>query len=335
MKQQLILEKIKKSSPSEQSMDAENFAPSFCLPPKKLSNQNQAQQQLVQQSQDDLHAKNSNEKHESNWPTAGSIVKVRLDTETVMTGIVTNDGAIADALRATGFIGVQTSDGQLIEVPYPDKNVFVKQMVRKVDVDKLLSSSSASSSLTASEVADVKLKVNFSSSIIENANGIESTSKMRIYGDEEAMSLSSWPTDVNSSHWNERGRTLIGKRLSKKTGPLSAGALDSDDDKCTDGGNKRKNYDDNSDNDHDNDDDDDDDDVQWVGGHETLTQKKKKKTHTAGEESEESDEEEIHWQTPADSAEIDIEVCRIVFQLHLENTKLFRAVKYGGTSYDS
>ena len=163
-------------------MDAENFAPSFCLPPKKLLNQNQAQQQLVQQSQDDLHTKNSNEKHESNWPTAGSIVKVRLDTETVMTGIVTNDGAIADALRATGFIGVQTSDGQLIEVPYPDKNVFVKQMVRKVDVDKLLSSSSASS---ASEVADVKLKVNFSSSIIENANGIESTSKMRIYGDEE------------------------------------------------------------------------------------------------------------------------------------------------------
>ena len=289
MKQQLILEKIKKSLQPEQSMDSENFAPSFCLPPKKMSNQNQAEQQLVQELEDKSQASINDEESESDWPTTGSIVRVRLDAETVMTGIVTNDGAISDTLRATGFIGVQTSDGQLIEVPYPDKNVFVKQMVKTIDANKSLTASSSSSSplssLTASELTN---------RIIEKAKGIESASKRKVYGEDEVVTLSSWPTDMNSSDWSERGRTLIGKRLSKNTGMSSIGALDSDDNgeisRCTDSGNKTKYHrDDNGDNDHDNDDDDDDDDVQWVGGHETLTQKKKKRSQAAGEDSEESE----------------------------------------------
>ena len=312
-------------------MDSENFAPSFCLPPKKISNQNQTEQQLVQELEDDVQAEINDEEPESDWPTTGSIVRVRLDAETVMTGIVTNDGAIADALRATGFIGVQTSDGQLIEVPYPDKNVFVKQMAKTIDANKALAASSSSpsplSSLTASELT---------TRIIEKAKRIESASRRKAYGEDEVVSLSSWPADMSSSDWSERGRTLIGKRLSKNTGMSSIGALDSDDNgeisRRTESGNK--NGDDNGDNGHDND-DDDDDDVQWVGGHETLTQKKKKKSHTAGEDSEESDEEEIHWQTPSDSADIDIEVCTFTYQLLLENTKLLRGVKEQGNFYDS
>ena len=61
---------------------------------------------------------------------------------------------------------------------------------------------------------------------------------------------------------------------------------------------------------------DDDDDVQWVGGHETLSQKKKR----AGSEddSDGSDEEEVRWQTPNDSADIDIEVQSVSLYFKLQ-----------------
>lgn len=57
-----------------------------------------------------------------------------------------------------------------------------------------------------------------------------------------------------------------------------------------------------------------DDDVEWVEGHESLNAKRKKRTRRTEQygddlgSSEESDEEEVHWQTPSDSADIDIEV---------------------------
>ena len=329
MKQQVILEKLKKSLPPEQSMDAENFAPSFCLPSKKPPNQNKVQQQLPQQSQGGKVSTQS----ESYWPKSGSSVRVRLDTATVITGVVTNDGSIADALRVTGFIGVQTSDGQLIEVPYPDKNVFVNKIQETTDLNNFThlsssvssSSSSSSSSLSSSlsssvrKIANENLESESNFDMRENMIRIENeksskitSSRKDVDGDIGMMSLSSWPTEENSSEWKERSRTLIGKRLSKCANRSSVEKMCSDDDGEI--SKSMKNYDDIN---CSNDDDDDDDDVQWVGGHETLTNMKKLKKkkvddngngNSDGSDSDESDEEEVHWQTPSDSADIDIEV---------------------------
>jgi hypothetical protein len=88
MKQQAIQEKLKKLLPIEEiSSKSDNYASSFCPAPSSSSLSSQREQR-----QDQL----------SDWPVAGSFVRVQLDSSNAIEGVVTADGRIADALRSTG-----------------------------------------------------------------------------------------------------------------------------------------------------------------------------------------------------------------------------------------
>ena len=308
MKQQLIQEKIKKSAPEEIAPSANNYAASFCPPVAKSSSGKEQQSQTPALTPMPTPTKILPKKLKvtaMSWPTAGSSVRVRLDATTEIHGVVTSDGMIADALRATGFIGVQTYDGELVEVPYPNKNVIVEHRNSVLDSP----SSSSSTVINKSNLKGVKFDIgnDGDDDVAEDRSqasrvdvGVEG-SISRGSGGGDMISLSSWPTDQNSDEWKSRSRTLIGKRLSKNTERPMRHPADSDVDDDDPPEVLENEYD-----------DDDDDDVQWVGGHETLPNKKKRKNRAGNEEDnsgdDDSDEEEVHWQTPNDSADIDIEV---------------------------
>lgn len=282
LKQQAIQDKLKKSMPPKTN-DNENYASSFC-PPPKLLNQQQLQQQQKQS--------------ELSWPSSGSMVRVQLDADTVITGRVSADGRPADALRSTGYIGIETTDGDSIEVPYPNENVTVIDQEESLDVrtSSIIGNASSGSSSTINSVEDTSksIKTNLNSF---DVNGLRSQS-------DDVISMSAWPSDMNKSEWLDRGQTLIGKRLSRNTGKNN-GFEDPD---LIDGDDLLIDQADEYDNDN---------EVQWVDGHENLRVKKKRKNREDdnGDNDDYSDddsEEDFHWQTPNDSAEIDIEVLLII-----------------------
>jgi hypothetical protein len=187
LKQQAIQDKLKKSMPSVTN-NAENYASTFCPAPS----------QSKQQHHRDL-----------SWPNSRSMVRVQLDDETVIIGRVIADGVPADALRSIGLIGIETTDGHSIEVPYPNENITVIDQepsdIPHSFMDK--GSSSSSSTINLSEDIPEKIKTNLKS-FGENVLGSQN----------EVISMSQWPSNMNNSEWLNRSQTLIGKRLSKNTG---------------------------------------------------------------------------------------------------------------------
>jgi hypothetical protein len=250
MKQQAIKEKLQRSFPEKQSKHPENYASTFCPPSSEID------------------AGRRSEQSDILWPTPGSKVRVRLDADSEIWGVVMGDEAAAAELRLSGLIGVQTEDGHFIEVPHPDENIIVTH-----NYDTPASFFSVSRKSTG---LDVNL-----------------TSTSASQGSETTITMSSWHLEQHGSDWMNSGRTPIGKRLSSNS-EMRAGNTSSETYAFT------ENCDDN-------------DDVEWVDGIEGLSAKaKKRKIRGANgdedDDSDDSDEEEVHWQTPNDSAEIDIEV---------------------------
>ena len=255
MKQEAIKEKLLRSYPEKQSKTSENYVSTFCPPSSELP----VQRNIAERS----------EQLDILWPTAGSKVRVRLDSESEIRGVVISDDAAAAELRLSGLIGVQTEEGHFIEVPHPDENITV---THNYDIP----SSSSSAKKT---------------SILPDGDGISTNASQ---GTETAISMSSWQLGQHGSEWMKSSRIPVGKRLNRSS-EMSDENLGSDIPGFTVGNC------------------DDDDDVEWVEGIEGLSAKAKKRKSrgnngTESDESDDSDEEEVHWQTPNDSAEIDIEV---------------------------
>lgn len=251
MKQQAIKEKLQRSFPEKRPKHPENYASTFCPPSSEIVVAPRSEQSDIP------------------WPTAGSKVRVRLDADSEIRGVVIGDEVAAAELRSSGLIGVQTEDGHFIEVPHPDENITVTH-----NYDTPTSSFSATRKVEGPD------------------SDLASTSARE--GNENAISMSSWQLEQHGNEWMKSSRIPIGKRLScnsEKREENDSSAIAS----FTEG-----NFDDN-------------DDVEWVDGIEGLSAKaKKRKIRGAdgdeGDDSDDSDEEEVHWQTPNDSAEIDIEV---------------------------
>ena len=217
-------------------------------------------------------ASKESEKCQTLWPVAGSSVIVRLDAETTIEGIVTESGPAAEELRLGGLIGVFTKDGHFIEVPYPDENVTVIHNIDTVN----------SSSIEA-------LNRSTGKSLLPSRMNTDESDILDV---ENILSLRNASSRTSSDGILRVGTSLGKNVLDDLESSLIAntkGAL------IVDG---------------------DDDDVEWVDGHEGLDAKRKKRarrTEQYGDDhgsSDESDEEEVHWQTPSDSADIDIEVHR-------------------------
>jgi hypothetical protein len=255
MKQQAIKEKLQRSIPEKQSKHPENYASTFCPPSSEID------------------AAPRSEQSDILWPTAGSKVRVRLDSDCEIRGFVMGDEVAAAELRLSGLIGVQTEDGHFIEVPHPDENIIVTH-----NYGTPSSSFSVSRNSTG---LDVSLK---------------STSASQ--GSETAITMSSWHLEQHGSEWMKR--TPIGKRLSSNS-EIRGENISSETNAFSEG-----NCDDN-------------DDVEWVDGIEGLSAKAKKRKIRGADgddvdDSDDSDEEEVHWQTPNDSAEIDIEVMNCFYE---------------------
>ena len=270
MKQQAIKEKLQKSLPLAPVHANENVASTFNVPGGNLL---QPIEIIDKADTTDLL-----------WPVEGSLVRVRLDSDTEIRGIMTCDETTSMQLRSVGLIGVETDDGHFIEVPFPDENVSVEHN---------LNYRSRSTSETYSTISRGTRDAGNSSLVDFQKATIE------LLGCDDAIPMSSWPSDHTNSVLNARNRVLIGKRLSQNIGSQ----LDIDDDMDGDcatlkGAASRF---------------EDDDDIQWVDGHENLSTKKNKRKIRGDDDgdntdTDDSDEEEVRWQTPSDSADIDIEV---------------------------
>lgn len=251
MKQHAIKEKLQKSFPEKQSKHPENYASTFCPPDSEIDVAPRSEQSDIL------------------WPTAGSKVRVRLDADSEIRGVVMEDEVAAAQLRLSGLIGVQTEDGHFIEVPHPDENITVTHNY-----------DTPSSTLSANR-KNIGLDSNL-------------TSINPSQGSDAAVSMSSWQLEQHGTEWMKSSRIPVGKRLSSNSGKREEN--DSFENTAMNEGNN-----------------DDDDDVEWVDGIEGLSAKAKKRKIRGtdgdeGDDSDDSDEEEVHWQTPNDSAEIDIEV---------------------------
>jgi hypothetical protein len=282
LKQQAIQDKLKKSMPPKTN-DAENYASTFTPGPS------QTKQQKLQEQQ----------RRELTWPSSRSMVQVQLDDDTVIIGRVIADGVPADALRSIGLIGIETTDGHSIEVPYPNENITVidEKGTSNIHDSSIIekASSSSSSTINLLENDPENIKTNLKSFCV-NVLGSQN----------EVISMSQWPSDMNKSEWLNRSQTLIGKRLSKNTGRSNGyedlDSIEGDDIGLVDEA----------------DDDDNDDEVQWVDGHENLRVKKKRKKRDDDNDDDYSDDEsdeDVHWQTPNDSADINIEVFILLFMV--------------------
>ena len=270
MKQQAIKEKLQKSLPLAPVHANENVASTFNVP---VGNLLQPIEIIDLADTVDLL-----------WPVEGSLVRVRLDCDTEIRGIMTCDETTSMQLRSVGLIGVETDDGHFIEVPFPDENVSVEHN---------LNYRSRSTSETYSTISRGIRDTGNSSLVDFHKPSIE------LLGCNDAIPMSSWPSDHTNTVLNARNRVLIGKRLSQNIGSQ----LDIDDDMDGDsatlkGASGRF---------------EDDGDVQWVDGHESLSTKKNKRKIRGNDDgdntdTDDSDEEEVRWQTPSDSADIDIEV---------------------------
>eukprot|EP00596_Hydrurales_sp_CCMP1899_P004972 CAMPEP_0119038400 /NCGR_PEP_ID=MMETSP1177-20130426/7320_1 /TAXON_ID=2985 /ORGANISM="Ochromonas sp, Strain CCMP1899" /LENGTH=1991 /DNA_ID=CAMNT_0007000961 /DNA_START=161 /DNA_END=6136 /DNA_ORIENTATION=+ len=280
IKQQAIQDKLKKSMPPIIN-NAENYASTFCPAPS-------------QSKQHNTHQK------DQSWPNSRCMVRVQLDDDTVIIGRVIADGVPADALRSIGLIGIETTDGHSIEVPYPNESITVIDQKPTSNIsDSIMGKANSSSNSTSSStnntnpLEDIPKQTNLKPFDVNNLGS-----------ENEVISMSQWPSDMNKCEWLNRSQTLIGKRLSKNTGK-SIGFENTD---SMEDGDGLVNYVD------DNGDDvylDNDDDVQWVEGHENLRVKKKRKNREDNDDDDYSDDdsdEDVHWQTPNDSADINIEV---------------------------
>jgi hypothetical protein len=165
-------------------------------------------------------------------------------------------------LLIIGVIGVETTDGQFIEVSYPNENVTVE--ARADDTDNYASSVIGSSSNLAS---------NFASSSASGSSNFNAAGGDRSQHHDGIISMSSWPSDENSSEWENRSKNLIGKRLSRNIESLSD---------TSNGAFLDVEY-------------DDDDDVQWTDGYENLSTKKKRgnRTGSGSDDGDDSDGGEV------------------------------------------
>ena len=270
MKQQAIKERLQKSLPSAPVHANENVASTFNVPGGNLLQP--------------IEITDKTETIDLLWPVEGSLVRVRLDSETEIRGVVACDETTSAQLRSVGLIGVETDDGHFIEVPFPDENVTV---THNLNYRCRATSETYSGVSNGTSDAGKNSLVDFQRPSIE------------LLGCDDAIPMSSWPSDHANSALNAKTRVLIGKRLSQSIGSQ----LDIDDDVDGDYGGLKRAV--NS--------LEDDDDVQWVDGHESLSTKKNKRKNRGADDGEntdtdDSDEEEVRWQTPSDSAEIDIEV---------------------------
>lgn len=224
---------------------------------------------------------NEHNKCQTLWPVAGSSVIIRLDAETEIEGIVSGCGSAAEELRLSGLIGVLTQDGHFIEVPYPDENVTV---IHNIDI------------VNSSSLEGLEHNIGMMPLSTNHINNDDSD----ILDVENILSSRSANSRLSSDGILRIG-TSIGKNLSKNSlisdGNSSSFTAGSKGALIVDG------------------DEEYDDDVVWVDGHESLNAKHKKRRRTGQPyddadlgSSDESDEEEVHWQTPSDSADIDIEV---------------------------